>query len=249
MLDTMTLFNANLKKEFIDRGETEVLNELCATYDELLSKKVSIIDNPNNAPAFTKKRVEFNCKVLQQILLHRAIHLFEASVIALSYRNVYAMVLCIRGHYEGTASMGYLHQRITSFIEGTLRFDDFEKCVFIQAIGCRHKSLPKIADPKNIMTQLDYADKIVDKLFLDNQDTHRGILRDNYEFLSEFAHPNFHSNSVAFGVNKINNCAEFKYDETLKEQEFSLIGYLSISNMIFLWLYDKFSKSLNDFPK
>jgi hypothetical protein len=234
-----------LKGEFEKLGQMDILRDLSENYEELLKRKIERIDYPDNAKTFTKKRVESNCKTIQQVLLHRAIHLFRGSFEALSQRNVYSMALCIRGHFEGTAAMGYLHSRIMSFIGGTIGLNDFDQSVYSQMLGCRHKSLSKALDPKNIMTQLEYADKVVDKHFFKRPTESCGILRDDYEYLSEFAHPNFHSNSAAFSVDKVAKSFVFRYDGQLRKEEFSLIGYLSISNPIFIWLFDNFGESLN----
>jgi hypothetical protein len=243
----MELFDENLKNEFESRGQTEILHNLSETYEELLKRTVPRIDYPDNAKTFTKKRVEFNCKTCQHVLLHRVIHLLKGAFGALSQHNVYAMALCIRGHFESTASIGYLHHQITSFLNGSIELSNFDECVCNQFLGCRHKSLSRAPDPKNIMTQLDYADKVVDRQLFKGHTNESKILRDCYEYLSEFAHPNFHSNSVAFRPNTVTEGYIFRYDNIIRDEEFSLIGYLNISNPIFIWLFDKFSESLTKF--
>ena len=132
--------------------------------------------------------------------------------------------------------------QVPSYQQKDISLDDFEDDVFKQIAASKYKSKPDIQDPKNIMTQLDFADKVVDRKLFKLKTGRKAILRDNYEFLSEFAHPNFHSNSIALDVKKGSDSVVFRYDFPLRDIEFSMIGYLSISNDIFVWLFDKFGE-------
>ena len=242
----MTAFNDSLYQDFVNRDELQLYNELYSTYDELIARKVTRIAYPEDARTSSKSRVRFNCRVCQQALLHRALYLFEGSLNALSNENAYALVLCVRGHYEGTATLGYQHKRITSYIEEGITLDDFDQDVYRQILGSKHETLPQAPDPKNIMTQLDYADRIVHRVILQSEGSHKKILRECYEFLSEFCHPNFHSYSLAFQVDKTTDSFVFRYDHPLKKEEFTLIGYLSISNVIFVQLFDSFGHCIEE---
>jgi len=64
-------------------------------------------------------------------------------------------------------------------------------------------------------------------------------LTDCYKYLCEFSHPNFHSNTVAFELDKEAKEFKIRHDDPMRDQEFDLIGYLLISTHIFLNLYDK----------
>ncbi len=98
----------------------------------------------------------------------------------------------------------------------------------------------KAPDPKNIMNQLDDADKILDKEFFNQK---KEMLRDNYEYLCEFAHPNFHSNSIAYNIDKSKNSIIFRYDGILMKRDF-IIDYLDISTVVFIWFFNKFKSNV-----
>ena len=52
--------------------------------------------------------------VYRQVLLHRSILLFEGSLDAAADENVYSMALSIRGYFETTAALGYVHYRLAA---------------------------------------------------------------------------------------------------------------------------------------
>jgi len=235
----MNHFSETLKQAFTTYKKTKLFEDLQSTYEDIKKRIVLRIRYPNDQNLDRIHRLKLNCNVYEQVLLHRAILLFEASLASQATRNVYALTLCIRGHYETTATLGFVYKQLMSFLEHNISYDDFENIIFTQTLSSKHPSLPQAPDPKNIMTQLDYADKIVDsKLF----NTRKQMLRNNYEFLCEFAHPNFHSNSVAYYIDKEGEAVILRYDSPLRDEEFSLIGYLCISNSIFIWLFDIFQE-------
>ncbi len=238
----MSYFYENMQKEFEERGESELFDDLQHTYRDLTERKLLRIDYPIESRTNPPMRLKVNCYVTRQVLLHRATYLFDATFAALRNKNAYALALCIQGHYESTATIGYLYKRITSYQHKDISLDDFEDDVFKQIAASKYKSKTDIPDTKNIMTQLDFADKVVDRKLFKLKTGRKAILRDNYEFLSEFAHPNFHSNSIALDVKKGSDSVVFRYDFPLRDIEFSMIGYLSISNEIFVWLFDKFGE-------
>jgi len=241
----MGTFNESLYQDFVCQDEAELYSKLQSTYDELVARKVTRVVYPKDSDS-SKSRIRFKSRVCQQALLHRALYLFEGSLIALSAKNVYALALCVRGHYEGTAALGYLHKRIMSYIEGSITINDLDRDVYAHVLGSRDKKMAvaDAPDPKTIMSQLDYADKVVYARLFHSQGNLKTVLRDGYEFLSEFAHPNFHSYSVAIHVDKRTDSFIFRYDHPLREEEFGLIGWLSISNPIFVELFDSVSQCI-----
>jgi len=95
----------------------------------------------------------------------------------------------------------------------------------VQLLGSKQRSLSYAPDPKNILTQLEYADEVVDREIIQDG-TKRQILRDCYEFLSEFAHPNSYSVSTAIEIEKGNDRFVLRYGHSLRMEEFNLIDYL-----------------------
>lgn len=65
------------------------------------------------------------------------------------------------------------------------------------------------------------------------------VLRDCYEFLCEFAHPNFHSHKLALTFEPGTGHMHFRDNESMNEIETKLIGCASISGSVFRYLYDE----------
>lgn len=64
-----------------------------------------------------------------------------------------------------------------------------------------------------------------------------------YNWLSEFAHPNFCSNKSAFNLDRETNRMIFRHDADLQESDFGLAAYMSVSAGFFPALYDRFEKA------
>jgi hypothetical protein len=242
----VNLFSESLKQTFVKYKETELFGRLQSTYDELIKRKVLRIDYPDDISLNGVERLRLNCNVYEQILLHRAISLFEASLGTLSDRNVYALALCIRGHYETTAALGYLHKRCMSFLEKTISFADFETDIKVQMLAWKEPSkVAEAPDPVQILTQLDDTDKVMYRKFLKSTGNHKKMLRDSYEFLCNFCHPNFHSNMAAYSYDKKSKAVVLRYGDDLRDNEF-FIGRLWISSDVFVWLFDEFQACIGE---
>jgi hypothetical protein len=182
--------------------------------------------------------------VYRQVLLHRSIHLYEGTVRAAVDENPYSMVLNIRGHFETTACIGYLHRRLESLKRGDIKLETLGRDLSVQMLAARHESIPQAPDPKNILSLLEHADKSVSISVLTGTTTQYGILKASYEFLSELCHPNFHSNSVAIDIDNSVPEARFRYGQPMRNEEFKLIEYLLISAPFFVALYDQIADLL-----
>jgi hypothetical protein len=241
----MTYFNETIRARFEARGEVALYDGLQGTYGDLATRRIMEVDYPSDALTNQISRLKSNCVVCQHALLHRATRLFKGAMHLVGDANVDGMALCVRAHLETVGALGYLHKRLMSYFRKTIPLSDFHRDVFNQTVGCKHASLAKAPDPKNIMTQLDCADEVIDKeLLVKHGFSPRKLLRDDYEYLSEFCHPNFHSNSVAFELNRAKDRFLFRYSGPVRETEFSLIGYLNVSNPFFIWLFDEFGAGI-----
>jgi len=191
--------------------------------------------------------------VLRQTLLHRAIKLFEGAINALINDNGYSMVLSIRGHFETTAAIGYLHNRLTSMRQGNLPPDVVDKDIATQLIGTRDERILEaagekfnLAEAKQVLNMLEYADKSVSKSILGGTAEEHTMLMDIYKWLCEFSHPNFHSNTLAFTLNKEKQEFHFSCDSKLSVKDAGLIETILISSAIFEELYDLIEALLPD---
>ena len=128
------------------------------------------------------------------------------------------MVLSVRGHFETTAALGYLHYKLNSLSKGNLVAEAVGRDISIQLLGSRDKDLLESAgedavEAKQILTMLEYADKSVSKHFLQGTAREHAILTESYEYLCEFCHPNYHSNSISFELNKEEKKFDFMYNK------------------------------------
>jgi hypothetical protein len=183
-------------------------------------------------------RIKQNVLTYRQVLLHRAILLFEGSLYALAENNPYSMALSIRAHFETTAALGYLHNRLNSFRNGNIKAEVVDQDLCAQLLGSRDETLSEAPEAKQILSMLEYADKSISKHILGGTGRQYDILSDCYMFLCEFSHPNFHSNSVAIDLDKSVPAFKFRHGKIMRNKEFNLIEYLLLSTPLFIELFD-----------
>ena len=185
------------------------------------------------------KRIREYSLVLRQVLLHRAIKLFEGALSALTLDNVYAMTLAIRGHFETTGALGYLHKRLDSLSQGSLDPKVVDQDISTQLLGVRDGVIQEAPEAIQVLSLLEHADRTVSKNILSGTAKQHRILTDCYTFLCEFSHPNFHSNSIAFDLNRDRRQFIMRHSQPMRDSEFNLVGYLLLSSPIFVSLFDK----------
>ena len=195
------------------------------------------------------KRIREYSIVLCQVLLHRAIFLFEGAISSLLLNNPYSMSLSIRGQFETTGALGYLYSRLSSLNQGRLTPEVVDEDILIQLLGSRDKSLTEAPEAKQVLSLLEYADKIVNKHIMDGSNKKYDVLIDAYRCLCEISHPNFHSNSIAIDIDKEKEQFHIRHIEPMRDREFNLVGYLLISSSIFIELFDMFEDVLSRIPE
>ncbi len=109
-------------------------------------------------------------------------------------------------------------------------------------LASKDPTLAEPGDPVNILTRVDKADRYIDKQF--GKTT--GYLRYGYDWLSEYAHPNFVSNCLAFTLDEPNCQFVLRHGGDLQEQDFQLSVYLEISAKLFVALFDDFGRKVAD---
>lgn len=233
-----------LRSSFKIRGMD--VYEFEVSYNELIRRTVeSLIVEPQGEWG-DLRRIRQYALVLRQVLLHRAINLFSGSLAALLDDNSYSMTLSIRGHFETTAALGYLHNRLNSLAEGNLEARIVDHDIAVLLLGTRDKQILKSETAKEndmearqVLDMLEYADRSVSKYILQGTANEHIILTDCYENLCEFSHPNFHSNAAAFELIKEEKKFYFKYNKSMGDDYFKLVDFLLISNPFFIDLFDK----------
>jgi hypothetical protein len=86
----------------------------------------------------------------------------------------------------------------------------------------------------NVLTMIDAADRLFDKM----AGKKMGVLRDNYEWLSETCHPNSYG-VIMTTTQKQDRVFEFKLSRERIRINYQNIGYLDISMPLFFNFYDR----------
>lgn len=113
-----------------------------------------------------------------------------------------------------------------------------DKDMMAQLLGTKDKYIPQAMPPKQILSMVKYADESVSRQVLGGASKEHTMLRESYDFLCEFAHPNFHSNKIAFDLDKVGSRFVLRYREPMHDDEFGLsatcsylLRYISICMM------------------
>jgi len=231
------------------------ISEFETSYNELIKRTEESLVAETEKDWGDLKGIRQYALVLRQVLLHKAIKLFSGSFISLLDDNAYLMALSMRGHFETTAALGYLHNRLNSLAEGNLEARVVDHDIKVLLLGTRDKGILKLEEAKQndmearqVLDMLKYADRSVSKHILKGTAKEYIILTDCYEYLCEFSHPNFHSNTAAFELRKEEKKFYFRYNKSLGDDHFRLINHLLISNPIFIELFDKIEGLLPVIP-
>lgn len=235
------------KGMFASRGKSQLFDEVSEVYDRLLPRR------ENSRPAVlddcdfgAPRRVRDNTMVYRQVLLHRSILLFEGSLAAAADENAYSMALSIRGHFETTAALGYVHYRLASVQMKYISAAEFDEGLSAQMLGSKDEGLPQAPDPKHVLTMLEYADKTVNKHVVSGANKPLPLLTDPYNWLCEFCHPNYYSNAIAIDVDKSVPEFRFRFEQPMRDTEFGLLGHLMLSAPLFVEIFDLIPKMLPD---
>jgi len=183
-------------------------------------------------------------RALRQVLLHRTIALFEGTLRATIDENAYLMILAIRAQFETTAALGYLHNRLHSLGRGDLDATKVDEDIMAQLLGTKDKCIPQAMPPKQILSMLEYADLSVSRRILGGTSKEHTMLRESYDFLCEFAHPNFHSNKIAFDLDKVGKRVVLRHLEPMHDNEFGIVSYSLISTPLHIELHDAIEEVL-----
>jgi len=229
-----------LKEAFQNHNQTaDDLREIAEVYQQLVSLTEASRRTAPPGDYGDPERIKANVLVYRQVLLHRAIFLFEGALKAAIGENLYSMVLNIRGHFETTGSLGYLYRRLQSFKKGNISAETVDRNLCAQLLGTRQEGIRRAPEPINILSALEEADKAFNIAVLHGTTRQYEILKGCYEYLCEFCHPNFHSNSVALDLDKSVPEFRFRHGQPMRDDEFHLVTYLLISANVFVSLYDE----------
>ncbi len=184
------------------------------------------------------RRIHANTLVYTQALLFRSSLLIEGVLTAIDRGNPFSLALSVRAHLETTAALGYLHRRLSSMQNGNLKPEKVDEDIANLLLGGRHECTPNAPRAINVLSMLEQAEKSVNMSILGESAKSRDILTDAYEYLCEYCHPNFISNSLALSIDKKKRVFEFRHEIPFQCSELELAGYVLISGSIFISLFD-----------
>ena len=223
---------------FEKRGMAGDVQEFREIDDALQARIESECSIPQSDEWGDSARICAYARALRQVLLHRTISLFEGTLRALIDENAYVMILAIRAQFETTAALGYLHNRLHSLGRGDLDARKIDEDIMAQLLGTRDKCIPQAMPTKQVLSMLEYADKSVSTRILGGKSNEHTMLRESYDFLCEFAHPNFHSNTIAFDLDKVGKRVVLRHRQPMHDDEFGIVRYVLISTPLHIELHD-----------
>lgn len=228
-------FSDDVRRMFAALDKLEIITSIEASYTELIARRSDFVAYGDPSKMSEQSRALANLEVIRQVQLHRAERLIASSGTMIAERNIYGLVLLIRGHYESTAILGYLCDRVSALVKGNISFKTIIFDIAHTMMGAKHDFFAEMPDPINILTALEKADRYIQQSgFVDV----RGMLTDCYGWLSEFAHPNFNSSDAALRLNDQRRGFEFRHGGELSAEEIQMLGYLDISANIFTQVFD-----------
>ncbi len=200
----MPCFSGEVQALFQKWNENDLYKEIEVIHSELLKRRVDSIEYGNPDKIVEKTRARLNSKVLAQALLNRSERLLVSSGAMLLQNSVYGLALIARGHLEGTAVLGYFCDRLNALGKGNIPAEKYYLNVADAVMGARHNLFEKANAPPNILTSIEKADRFLNQTLFENANKEKK-LEDTYNWLSDFAHPNFLSHCAAFKLDKENH--------------------------------------------
>jgi hypothetical protein len=229
---------------------TDEVNEYFTVLTDQEARMVSELKTRSWNELGDIERIRDYAPVVRQLLLHRAIKLTKGAGESVLNNNGYVLALSVRAHFETMAAIGYLNHRLKSLREGNITPEEVCDGILTQLFGTRDKKLLRWADTGGfrkdgykaiqVLTMLDCADKLerLDKF------ERKLTLRQIYESLSEFCHPNFHSNELVFDPTIKKGSVIFRNEDVLLDKELAPLNGLSVSTIALIEFYDGIDKLL-----
>jgi len=127
-----------------------------------------------------------------QHLLYRCKILANGSIASMNSNNALSSLVILRSHYETTGAIAYLYKRLDSYYKGNIDFERMNNDLFRLSLGATTIDIKEVPNPINVMNLIDSVDFLVNRDIFKYPKGEQPLFRGNYEFLSDFCHPNFH---------------------------------------------------------
>ncbi len=182
-----------------------------------------------------------NCVNFLLSALVRTISLLEALAVSLNNKNVLASFLIVRAHYEITGAFAFFLKGLHQFNNGVIDETEFSDYLRTMSLGMKKlpdKSHPRYSRVPLIKNVLDYVDEADNFMKISLPKIKKGVLRANYDFLSEFCHPN--AFGLALGRTVKGRAIEYERSPRLSTKYLTiLLSQIRPSTSLFLLLFDE----------
>lgn len=219
------------KTENKKQSTEELWDEIREGYKELTKNLPTRM--PYEPKLQYKERLHSLIPYLTIGLKYRTANLAETAIKLFEEEKLLPAIIITRSIFETVCLLFYLHKRLSEVVKDR-KVGDFVKIFTRIAIGGKEEMAPIDLGGGNIeaLNILTAIDKVDGKF--------KGI-RKEYNFLSDFAHPNLNGVLISFSyVNNEESCIEFSNDVLCKQLDLSKpsLDLLSICLGIFI-VYEK----------
>ncbi len=190
--------------------------------------KIMNLDNLSN-----NELIGQNVIIYIQLTLRRSLILLTGCIESVRSNNPLSAVLNVRAHYEVTGAIGYLSSKLKKYYAKEVGDEEIIEILSRLNLGRKKEELKKPFESINVLSMIDEADKI----FMKKSGEKTKILRDSYEWLSEFCHPNAYGLLCEANFKK-DKIIEFKASKEKIIRQYKNLEYLEISMPIFFLFYN-----------
>ncbi len=231
--------NDNDKIKKSESGLLSEASDLCSRLREKLSEKVECA-----SPTLPiNKRLPFKTQMIKTALAYRMVDTSEVAINLLRQKTLIPGYIMVRSAFETSALLFMVYERVNKAVKSKV-LGDIDDYLNRASIGGRSPSTPTAPDGTrieafNILTAID---KLSNKF---------KNLRDEFEFLCEFAHPNCPGTLLSYGrLEKEQTMYFFSFDAPYKTQNEPAsygLNVLLIALAIFIHYYEKMEDIFPEF--
>lgn len=171
--------------------------------------------------------------------LYRSNSMFNGLSSSILSRNRGLAFFSVRAHFETTGAVSYFYNSLCKFYEEKLSYEELDMILKRLVVGGKtfsdDDSGINLPEPFNVLKLIDEADKLFSKMA---KEKHQ-VFRDQYNFLSEFCHPNCLALTLNDEMPKLGTVLFHKKPD-FKSADFSqLLHTFCASCTLFFPIYDK----------
>jgi hypothetical protein len=233
------LFTQEIKEILSGYGLEEELQQF---ENYLEGYKSRFIENMYPSSENNKNMLGQNSVHYVQLALCRSKSLLNGTATAINAKNGLLAMLAARAHLEVTGALAYFFKKLKNYYLNVISYKTLNEALQRLILGTKTEELSENAPvPVNVMTLIDAADDYISEVKKDNT----RIFRDNYDYLSEYCHPDFFGITMQSSINK-EGVIHYSFDMELKEKDLSFLNHILDSISLFLLLFDSIIEILRE---